>query len=75
MFLKVGRPLLEKALQGYNTTLLAYGQTGSGKTFTIQGGIDSSRGIIPRVFDQLFGLIERENQIVSFNLVKMSLKI
>ena len=36
-FEAIGRPLLNRMSQGYNTTLLAYGQTGSGKTFTVFG--------------------------------------
>ena len=35
LFVKVGRPLVESVMVGYNSTLFAYGQTGSGKTFTI----------------------------------------
>jgi hypothetical protein len=33
----IGKPLLSKMSNGYNTTLLAYGQTGSGKTYTVFG--------------------------------------
>ena len=36
-FEAIGRPLLHRMNQGYNTTLLAYGQTGSGKTYTVFG--------------------------------------
>jgi len=32
-----GRPIIEAALEGFNSCLLAYGQTGSGKTFTMSG--------------------------------------
>lgn len=37
LFKKCALPLIEGALDGYNSTLFAYGQTGSGKTYTIQG--------------------------------------
>ena len=30
--------LVEKVLQGYNSTVFAYGQTGSGKSYTMYGG-------------------------------------
>ena len=30
-------PLLKKALEGYNVTLMAFGQTGSGKTHLMSG--------------------------------------
>ena len=42
------RPIVSSALLGYSGTILAYGPTSSGKTFTMRGGDDSSRGIIPR---------------------------
>ena len=37
MFNRLGKPIVDACLQGYNSTLFAYGQTGSGKTHTIQG--------------------------------------
>lgn len=65
MFNKVGQPLCEAVLQGFNSTIFAYGQTGSGKTHTMLGGEDSSdvslavdSGLIPRVFHYLFSRIE-----------------
>ncbi|KAJ1491819.1 P-loop containing nucleoside triphosphate hydrolase protein [Baffinella frigidus] len=42
VFNKVGQPLCEAVLQGFNSTIFAYGQTGSGKTHTMLGGEDSS---------------------------------
>ena len=30
--------LVDKVLQGYNSTIFAYGQTGSGKSYTMHGG-------------------------------------
>lgn len=32
--------MIDKAIEGYHSTIFAYGQTGSGKTHTMQG-IDS----------------------------------
>ena len=29
--------MIDKALEGYHSTIFAYGQTGSGKTYTMQG--------------------------------------
>uniref|UniRef100_A0A1A8MXY7 Kinesin family member 15 n=1 Tax=Nothobranchius pienaari TaxID=704102 RepID=A0A1A8MXY7_9TELE len=53
-------------MNGYNGTIFAYGQTGSGKTFTMLGPsefdnfTDEFRGVIPRSFEYLFFLINRE---------------
>ena len=59
---KVGRPLLQHALDGFNCCILAYGQTGSGKTYTMIGedsdsawaGLEVGKpsdvaGVIPRL--------------------------
>ncbi|KAG9412013.1 Kinesin- protein 6, partial [Aphanomyces cochlioides] len=56
VFDRVGRPCVENALQGFNSTIFAYGQTGSGKTFTITGGAEryEDRGIIPRSLSMIF---------------------
>jgi kinesin family protein 14 len=34
IFSKIGVPMVESCLLGYNCSLFAYGQTGSGKTYT-----------------------------------------
>lgn len=51
---KVGKPVVESVLNGYNSTILAYGQTGTGKTFTMIGGGKKQRGIIPRCAKEIF---------------------
>ncbi len=33
----VGKPVVMKAMEGYNGTVFTYGQTGSGKTWTMRG--------------------------------------
>lgn len=53
----IGKKHVEKALDGYNTTIFAYGQTGSGKTHSMEGpDINSeeeeSMGLIPRIFSE-----------------------
>ena len=57
VFDRVGKHVVQNALDGYNSTIFAYGQTGSGKTFTITGGSEkySDRGIIPRAISMIFG--------------------
>ncbi|XP_055686060.1 kinesin-like protein KIF13A isoform X2 [Lutzomyia longipalpis] len=53
VFDSVGRDILDNAFQGYNACIFAYGQTGSGKSYTMMGTGDS-KGIIPRLCDELF---------------------
>ncbi|XP_029939513.1 kinesin-like protein KIF14 [Salarias fasciatus] len=50
---KIARPLLQKALEGFNVCIFAYGHTGSGKSYTIMG-TEESPGIIPRFCQELF---------------------
>ncbi|KAK7868201.1 hypothetical protein R5R35_000607 [Gryllus longicercus] len=50
------KELVRHVFHGYNVTVLAYGQTGSGKTYSMGTSYseDGSRGVIPRVVDDLF---------------------
>ncbi|KAL5198294.1 hypothetical protein ABZP36_001806 [Zizania latifolia] len=71
----VGVPMIDSALAGFNASLVCYSQlplSGTGKTYTMWGAlaamVDSSsdhadRGIVPRVFRNLFAQIQgiREN--------------
>lgn len=60
VFDSVGRDILENAFQGYNACIFAYGQTGSGKSYTMMGTQDNqNKGIIPRLCDQLFESISK----------------
>lgn len=62
VFNSLGKPLLEKAFDGYNSTIFAYGQTGSGKTHTMMNhkGGPTDRGLIPRINEGLFARIKTE---------------
>uniref|UniRef100_A0A669DM38 Kinesin family member 15 n=1 Tax=Oreochromis niloticus TaxID=8128 RepID=A0A669DM38_ORENI len=66
VFSSVAKNIVESCMNGYNGTIFAYGQTGSGKTFTMLGPseldnfTDDLRGVIPRSFEYLFFLINRE---------------
>lgn len=53
LYSKVGKPLVENVLRGYNGTVFAYGATGTGKTFTMVGN-EKNPGMMVRVFDDLF---------------------
>jgi hypothetical protein len=53
------------AFEGFNATILAYGQTGSGKTYTMGSSsnfrlTDEEQGIIPRVIQSMFEMIEQK---------------
>lgn len=68
VFSIVAKNIVESCMNGYNGTIFAYGQTGSGKTFTMLGPSESDnfthnlRGVIPRSFEYLFFLINREKE-------------
>ncbi|CAN2389652.1 microtubule motor activity, partial [Pristimantis euphronides] len=68
VFSSVAKNIVESCMNGYNGTIFAYGQTGSGKTFTMLGPSDSDnfthnlRGVIPRSFEYLFFLMNREKE-------------
>eukprot|EP00457_Paulinella_chromatophora_P000301 gb/GEZN01000301.1/.p1 GENE.gb/GEZN01000301.1/~~gb/GEZN01000301.1/.p1 ORF type:complete len:1631 (-),score=341.13 gb/GEZN01000301.1/:204-5063(-) len=64
IFEKVGKPITDTCLKGYNGTIFAYGQTGSGKTHTVQGKSTkgSERGLMPRVFEYLCDSIAHEER-------------
>lgn len=62
-FEKVGRPMAEYCLTGYNGCIFAYGQTGSGKTYTIQGPDGPHRaedkGLTVRILEYIFRKLSR----------------
>ncbi|XP_061935441.1 kinesin-like protein KIF6 isoform X2 [Apis cerana] len=65
VFENVARPVIERALDGYNGTIFAYGQTASGKTHTITGSLENDgRGIIPRSLQFLFDAIGKRPENV-----------
>ncbi|XP_011151391.2 kinesin-like protein KIF13A isoform X3 [Harpegnathos saltator] len=59
VFDALGRDILDNAFQGYNACIFAYGQTGSGKSYTMMGSGDN-KGIIPRLCDNLFDMIAKQ---------------
>uniref|UniRef100_A0A7N6BFY2 Kinesin motor domain-containing protein n=1 Tax=Anabas testudineus TaxID=64144 RepID=A0A7N6BFY2_ANATE len=78
VFSIVAKNIVESCMNGYNGTIFAYGQTGSGKTFTMLGPseldnfTDELRGVIPRSFEYLFFLINRESSKSKSFLCKCS---
>jgi len=47
----IGRPIVDRVLEGYNGTIMAYGQTGTGKTYTM--------GILGQFGEEHQGLVKR----------------
>jgi len=56
LYEELGKPLVDKALEGFNGTIFAYGQTGSGKTWSMMG-IPENAGLIPTLNQDLFDRI------------------
>ncbi|KAF4746067.1 hypothetical protein FOZ62_023842, partial [Perkinsus olseni] len=55
VYQRLGRQLLDRALEGYNTCLLAYGVVGTGKTYSLHGKMgDGEEGIVPRFIKDIF---------------------
>ena len=68
--------MVEKVLQGYNSTVFAYGQTGSGKSYTMQGSEDGEvGGIIGRVSRHLFKRIADTKSNVKYSVSMSYLQI
>jgi len=51
---KIGKSIIEHALEGYNACLFCYGQTGTGKTTTILGDKNSGPGLLILMLKDLF---------------------
>lgn len=64
LYKTLGKPLLSKAIEGFNTCLFAYGQTGSGKSYSIMGNVGSEAqlhehaGMVPRFCYDLFNQVK-----------------
>jgi len=68
---QVGDRVLQNALEGFNGTLFAYGQTGSGKSFSIMGN-ESNPGVIPRLINRLFEVVDSETREASEMRISVS---
>ncbi|GAB5361262.1 hypothetical protein AAMO2058_000698300 [Amorphochlora amoebiformis] len=72
------KPILEKVLKGFNSTIFCYGQTSSGKTFTMMGDLSSPKayGIVPKVTEGLFEHIgSAEGKHYNFTIMLSFLEI
>ncbi|CCW68286.1 unnamed protein product [Phytomonas sp. Hart1] len=67
----IAKDLVPHVFNGFNSCILSYGQTGSGKTYTMMGiynpnvscGGDGQEGIIPRVSNDLFILLNERKEL------------
>ncbi|KAK9735396.1 hypothetical protein RND81_04G203400 [Saponaria officinalis] len=73
-------PIVQDVVNSINGTIITYGQTGAGKTYTMEGpGIDKcddmKKGLIPRVIEGLFEMINssREASQATIFSVKLSM--
>ena len=66
----VAKPLINSALEGINGTLFCYGQTASGKTYTMEGIHNDPKimGVIPRMMQYIFILIENGNSEIEYSV-------
>ncbi|KAL4478853.1 hypothetical protein ABPG72_009679 [Tetrahymena utriculariae] len=68
IYSQVGEEVIYEVFLGYNGTIFTYGVTGSGKTHTMFGNITDSiqKGIIPRICNQIFDLVENDEEGTEF---------
>lgn len=64
LYIQIGKPLIEKVMQGVNASFLAYGYSGSGKTFSTLGSYESnsSLGLLPRMIHDLYQTANQQQQ-------------
>eukprot|EP01060_Flectonema_neradi_P032843 TRINITY_DN5324_c1_g1_i1.p1 TRINITY_DN5324_c1_g1~~TRINITY_DN5324_c1_g1_i1.p1 ORF type:complete len:592 (+),score=90.26 TRINITY_DN5324_c1_g1_i1:1646-3421(+) len=55
VYKRIGSPVVDTTLAGFNSCVFAYGQTGSGKTYTMMGdSTPEGKGLLPRITEELF---------------------
>ena len=64
---RLGSPVVDNAMKGFNSSVIAYGQTGSGKSYSVFGpqnslGDTEREGLIPRVCRELFARIAAKRE-------------
>lgn len=67
IFEKIAKKSVEWVVEGYNATIFAYGPTGSGKTYCMFGSPED-QGIIPRVCEMLFSLVNTKSEVQEANV-------
>jgi len=56
----LGERVVHGVADGFHGCVFAYGQTGSGKSHTIFGRAGEQRGLLPRICEQLFAVLEKD---------------
>lgn len=74
---RVGLPLVDSVMEGYNAAVIAYGQTGSGKTYTMIGDEQDPTdaegfGMIPRLTNDIFERVEARRKVDIVDVVRCS---
>ncbi|VEU22463.1 DEKNAAC103565 [Brettanomyces naardenensis] len=64
------RQTTDDLAEGYNGTVLCYGQTGAGKSYTVMGDLDDEeeKGLIPRIFERIFEIIEGSPKTLEYTV-------
>ena len=65
---KIGRPIIQQIVQGYNGIVIAYGQTR--QTYTMSGG-SNSPGLIGHSAHELFGLLTEADCTVTASYLEI----
>lgn len=71
VFDSLAAPLVEKTLEGFNSTIFAYGQSGTGKSYSM--GLNpeffetDDGGIIPRSINKIFANLENQGDAVKIS--------
>jgi len=56
----LGDRVVQGVADGFHGCVFAYGQTGSGKSHTIFGRTGEQRGLLPRICEELFSVLEKD---------------
>ncbi|XP_047126067.1 kinesin-2b isoform X1 [Hydra vulgaris] len=74
IFKDLAEPLLRKALDGYNISVIAFGQHDSGKSHTINGTLEDP-GLISRASETIFKVIEDASNVKDYFLMVSMLEV
>lgn len=67
---RLGQPIVQKFLQGYNGTILTFGQTSSGKTYTMIGN-QQTTGVIEMAIDDILESTSNEKRVLRVGYIEV----